>query len=69
MSTKARPETTASANEFLRKAGVDHLPPEHPLRREALVAWGRYFRAQPNPNIAPNDPVRSGPPKGWKGVV
>lgn len=69
----ARSETAASANEWLRKAKVDHLPQDHPDRRKALAEWGRWFQRQPNPdaykNMAERDPNRRGAPPGWKGVM
>ena len=52
---------------------VDHLDPEHPDRKKAMVAWGAWARRQPNPdaykNMAENDPNRLGAPKGWKGAI
>lgn len=70
---RAKPETVASANEWLRKEGVHQLPKEHPDRKVALVRWMRWMKRQPNPDlfkdVAANDPVRLGIPKGWGGVV
>ena len=76
VSTKrARTETRASAMQFLREREADLLTPEHELRRKALASWARWYMSQPHSNneflktVAEGDPVRRGPPKGWKGVV
>ena len=33
-----------SAEAFMEKMGVAHLPEDHVLRREAMVVWARYYR-------------------------
>lgn len=42
---KARPETVASWDKWAAKHKVDHLPEEHPDRREQLIKWGKEFVA------------------------
>jgi hypothetical protein len=40
------PEQMASANEWLRKAGVESLPKDDQRRRDALAEWGKWYRKQ-----------------------
>lgn len=62
----ARPETKASADAWLQRVGVDHLPHDHADRTKALADWGRWFMRQPrDKGMAPNDPNRGPKPKGW----
>jgi hypothetical protein len=67
---EARPETVAEAMAFLKDKGVDHLPPEHELRRKATADWARAAirMGGDRGRYAAGDPNRLGPPKGWAGV-
>src|SRR5690242_7380514 len=51
---RARPETVASAQQWLRKAGMEALPPNHPERKQELRVWARWFAKQPNPEAFKN---------------
>lgn len=69
---RARFETSNSWREWAVRVGVWALSEDHPDRRIELARWGRWFyRNGPTASseIAENDPVRDGPPKGWRGVV
>jgi hypothetical protein len=63
------PEQLASAEEWLQKAGVAHLPKDAQERMTALAEWGKWYMRQPNPRLysrmAAGDPNRLTKPKGW----
>ena len=59
----------------MRQCEAENLPVDDPKRRAAVASWARWYMGQPDPDneflktVAEGDPVRRGPPKGWRGVV